>query len=129
MLRRSLSVVVIGVALFASACGSSNEPDAISEDLTPGGTVHPPGDTGTKVGSIGDAVEVAAGAPAEADDSVCVIDLQTLTTASDAYFATNGAEPTSQNDLLDAGLIMELSPRYEITAEGAIVPAPGSPCT
>jgi hypothetical protein len=82
-----------------------------------------------QVGSIGDAVEVAAGAPAQANDAACVADRQTLEAAAEMYFTLNGVEPASQNDLLDAGLIKEPSPRFEIAPDGLLVPAPGSPCT
>ncbi len=54
---------------------------------------------------------------------------QTLDHGAEMYFTLNGAEPTSQNDLLDAGLIKEPSPWFEITPDGVIVPAPGSPCS
>ncbi|HYN32597.1 MAG TPA: hypothetical protein VES40_08230 [Ilumatobacteraceae bacterium] len=113
MLRGSLSVVVIVVAVFASACASSSDP--VSE-------------TDEKVGSFGDAVEVAAGAPAGADDAACAADRQTLETATEMFYSLNGAEPTSQDDLVATGLIAELSPRFVITPEGVIEPAPGSPC-
>ncbi len=45
------------------------------------------------------------------------------------YLALNGSLPTSQDDLLDAQIITERSVRFEISANGDIVPAPGSPCT
>ncbi len=84
---------------------------------------------GDGVGSLGDAVEVMAGAPAQADAAACDVDRQTLGTAIDAYYVLHGADPASQNDLLTDQLIRELSPRFEITPDGVIVPAPGSPCT
>ena len=57
------------------------------------------------------------------------VDLQSLQGASELYLALNGTLPASQDDLIDAQLIQERSVRFEISAEGEIVPAPGSPCT
>ncbi len=80
-------------------------------------------------GGIGDAIEVVAEAPGQADDAACAIEVQTLTTASEAFYALNGGEPTSQDDLFEAGLIREPSPWFEIGPDGVIVPAPASPCS
>ena len=49
-------------------------------------------------------------------------------TLSELYLALNGSLPPNQDALVEAQILRELSPRFEITAEGAIVPAPGSPC-
>jgi hypothetical protein len=138
MTRRPVSVLVPGfvlvLALFAGACGSSssNADDSASPASVPAASAvvapissAPAG----QVGSIGDAVEVAAGAPAQANDAACVADRQTLEAAAEMYFTLNGAEPASQNDLLDAGLINEPSPRFDFAPDGVLVPAPGSPCT
>ena len=42
--------------------------------------------------------------------------------------ALNGSLPPTQDALVEAQILSERSTRFEITAEGAIVPAPGSPC-
>jgi hypothetical protein len=133
------SALILGLALLVAACGSSSN-DAGSNDA--GDSASPTNVPATsavvapsssapagQIGSIGDAVEVAAGAPAQANDAACVADRQTLEAAAEMYLTLNGVEPASQNDLLDAGLIKELSPRFEITPDGVLVPAPGSPCT
>ena len=58
-------------------------------------TLSAPGDG---VGSIGDAVEVAAGAPGDAADAACTVDRQTLELAVETYELLNGALPsTSRN--------------------------------
>ena len=134
MTRRHASLVVLGIALLVSACGSSprgtdesgpaSVPDATIGSQTP--TTSPPADQG---GGIGGAIKVIAEAPGQANDAACAIEVQTLTTASEAFYALNGAEPTSQNDLFEAGLIREPSPWFEITPDGVIVPAPESPCS
>jgi hypothetical protein len=138
MTRRPVSVLVpgfvLGLALLVGACGSSSNDAGDSPSPTIVAATSPVvGPTSSapagEVGSIGDAVEVAAGAPAQANGAACVTDRQTLETATEMYLTLNGAEPASQNDLLDAGLIKEPSPRFEITTEGVIVPAAGSPCT
>ena len=87
---------------------------------------HLPGDG---AGSIGDAVEVAAGALGDADVAACSVDHQTIQTAVEAYELLNGALPASQQELVDAQLIREPSVRFEISPEGAVVASPGSPCT
>ncbi len=128
------SAFILSLALLVAACGSSsNTADdsasptavAVTVPVVVPTTSAPTG----QVGSIGDAVEVAAGAPAQANDAACVADRQTLESAAEMYLTLNGVEPASQNDLLDAGLIKEPSPRFEITLDGVLVPAPGSPCT
>jgi len=129
MSRRSVAVLIVGLAAVASGCGSSESastpttgPPAVIASALPD-----PG-PGDGVGGIGDAVEVAADAPAQADDASCAVDRQTLETAAEVYLGLNGTLPQSQNALLEAQLIREPSPRFEITAEGMIVPAPGSTC-
>jgi hypothetical protein len=134
MTRRHASVVVLGIALLVSACGSSpggsddsglvSAPDATIGSQAP--ATSPPSNQG---GGIGGAIKVIAEAPGQANDAACAIEVQTLTTASEAFDALTGAEPTSQNDLFEAGLIREQSPWFEITADGVITPVPGSPCT
>ncbi len=68
-----------------------------------------------------------AGAPVSCGRA-CTIERQTLDTAVQAYELLNGAPPASQQDLLDAQMIRELSVRYEISADGVVMPAAGSPC-
>ncbi len=126
MFRRSVVVVVIGAATLLSACGSTSGDSAAGA-----GDANATVDTASadgKVGSIGDAIEVAAGAPAKAEAAACDIDRQTLESATEIYLALNGTLPQSQSALVDAKLVKELSPRFEITPEGVIVPAPGGPC-
>jgi hypothetical protein len=134
MLQRRLPALLLAAVVTFAACGSASDTDtdaasaSIDGDVVAVGAAPAPAPPGDGVGSLGDAVEVAAGAPGQATDAACPIDRQTIETALEAYEILNGALPTSQQDLLDAQLIRELSVRYEITAEGAIVPAPGSPC-
>ena len=126
--HRCVLVLAVALAGFGAACGS---PDSTSSDAAGSDAVGATVVTGppARVGSVGDAIEVAAGAPAKAQDAACTVDRQSLEAASELYLTLNGAVPTSQTDLVDAQLIKEASVRFEITAEGAIVPAPGSPCT
>ena len=139
MLQRRFAALVLAVAALA-ACGSSNDSGTGSGEATVDGAEVAVGDApapppatapaaGDGVGSLGDAVEVAAGAPGEASDTACTIDRQTLESAVETYELLNGALPTTQQDLLDAQMIRELSVRYEVTADGAVVPGTGSPCT
>jgi hypothetical protein len=130
MSSRRFAALVLALTAALAACGSSGDANGADASATLDsevavGAAPLPGDG---VGSIGDAVEVAAGAPGKADDAACTLDQQTLQSAVDTYELLNGALPTSQQELLDAQMIRELSVRFEVSAEGVIVPAPGSPC-
>ena len=134
VVRRPILVLAVALVGLGSACGSS---DTASSVQASSNTVAVPADTEmvavttdppAQVGSVGDAIEVAAGAPAKAEDAACNLDLQSLQDASEMYLALTGTLPTSQDDLIGAQLVQERSVRFEISAEGDIVPAPGSPC-
>ena len=136
MPQRRFAALVLATVATLAACGSSGDADTSSASATVDGAVVAVGDApapapapGDGVGSIGDAVEVAAGAPGDAEAAACTVDRQTLDTAVETYELLNGALPTSQQELLDAQMIREMSVRYEISPEGVVVPAPGSPCT
>ncbi len=132
MSQRRFAVLVLAAVATLGACGSSSDSDSdvasatVDGDLVAVGDAPLPGDGG---GSLRDAMEVAAGAPGDAADAACTIDRQTLQVAVEAYELLNGTLPTTQQELLDAQMIRELSVRFEITAEGAVVAAPGSPCS
>jgi hypothetical protein len=137
-LRRFAVIVSIAIATLAG-CGPSNDTDtsATSADVdgdvvgvgaAPAPTPAAPGD-GAEAGGLGGAVEAAAGALGDADVAACSIDHQTIQTAVEAYELLNGALPTSQQELVEAQLMRELSVRFEIGPDGAVVPAPGSPCS
>lgn len=126
---RPLLITLTTVAIIVSACGSTGD-DASSTSA--GGTAA--GATATtaapaQVGSIGDAVEVAAGAPSAAEGAACVADKTTLTSAVELYVLLEGTVAGSQQALVDAELIQELSPWFVVTPQGEVVPAPGSPCS
>jgi len=136
MPQSRFAALVLATVATLAACGSSGDADTSSASATVDGAVVAVGDApapapapGDGVGSIGDAVEVAAGAPGDAAAAACTVDRQTLDTAVETYELLNGALPTSQQELLDAQMIREMSVRYEISPEGVVVPAPGSPCT
>lgn len=138
MLTRRFAALLLATTIAAAACGSSGDSDTSSGtldgDVVAVGDAPLPGDDpapapGDGVGSIGDAVEVAAGAPGDAADAACTVDRQTLELAVETYELLNGALPSTQQELLDAQMIRELSVRFELDADGSVVPAPGSPCT
>jgi hypothetical protein len=124
---------MIAVASMLSACGSSSGDragdqaaatttgaDAAGADA-PAVTTDPP--TG-----LGGAVQVAVEGLAGADAAACDLDHRMLEDASALYLALNGSPPATQQALVDAQILTEPSARFEITADGAIVPAPGGPC-
>lgn len=135
--RRLIAILVVSTLAFA-ACGSSNESDTsagsatVDGDVVAVGSAPLPGDSddgGDGGGGIGGALEVAVGALDDADAAACTADRQALQAATETYEILNGTLPTSQQELLDAQMIREVSVRFEITAEGDIVAAPGSLCS
>jgi hypothetical protein len=141
--RRFAALVLVVVVAAVSACGSSGtdtRADArvdagtdpatatanVDGDVVAVGAAPAPGDG---VGSLGDAVEVAAGAPGQAVGAACSLDRQTLEMAIEAYELLTGSVATSQQELVDAQMIRELSPNFDVGADGALVPAPGSSCS
>jgi hypothetical protein len=130
MVQRRMMVVVVGLMALASACGSGGS-DSQAAPTTIGTVAAAPVTTAppAQVGSIGDAIQVAAGAPAMANDAACTLDRSMLESASEIYLTLNGSLPASQSALVDAGLIKQLSPRFDISPDGTIVPAAASPCT
>jgi hypothetical protein len=129
-MRRFAALVLVATATLA-ACGSSNDADSGSASAAIGNAEVAVGAAPLPAasGGIAEAVAVAAGAPGEAADAACTLDRQALEAAAETYELLNSAVPTSQQDLLDAQMIREPSIRFDISADGAVVPAPGSPCT
>jgi hypothetical protein len=74
------------------------------------------------------AMQVAASAPAAASSAGCDLDRSTLATAIELFVALNGEPPTSEQDLVDAQMIVEPTENYDIDADGEIVAPTGSPC-
>jgi hypothetical protein len=110
MRSHRLVAITFGVVAFVGACGpSSADPEATSSN------------------GIGDAIEVAAAAPAEATGEACAIERRTLATAVEAFWAMNGVPPTSQDELVGS-FLREASQGFEIGAEGAVEAIPGGPC-
>jgi hypothetical protein len=135
MVRRPAVVAVIALAAVMGGCGSSQGDDADLGDTTTAAvavgsppTAPPQTNPTADVGSIGDAVEVAAGAPGDAQVAACGLTRDTLEQAAEAYLVLNGALPMTQSDLLDAQLLREESPWFEVDASGTIVPVAGGPC-
>lgn len=114
MIRR-LSTVAAGLGLMLASVGCGGS----SSSTTP---------SGERVGSVGDAIEVAAGAPGQANAAACTLDRSTLESAVDLYATLNGAHPSSEDDLLTAQLIREPSTLHDIDPTGHVVAAPTSGC-
>lgn len=119
---RLLGPVLVTVVVAVSACGG-DEPAPTAVSGPDAATTVP-----VRVGSIGDAVEVVAGAPGDAGAVACTTTEQTLTMAAEAFLALEGAAPSDQQALVEAGLVREASPWFEIDVDGVIVPAAGGPC-
>jgi hypothetical protein len=104
MVRRCLLLVVVAAATLVSACGASS------------------------TDTVGGAVEVAVDGLAGADAAACDLERRVLADASELYLALNGSLPPTLDALVEAQFVSEPSALFEINADGAIVPAPGSPC-
>jgi len=131
MHQRHFIALLIAVTAAVAACGSSSDSDPGASSATVDGTVVAVGAAplpGDAVGNISDAVEVAAGAPAQANAAACDIERQTIGLAVDAFYATTGADPTSEQDLVDAGILQDVMVGWDLAADGSIVPAPGGAC-
>lgn len=139
MLTRRFAALLLATTIAVASCGSSSDSDTgtasatVDGDIVAVGAAPLPTDTGAPlagdgVGSLGDAVEVAAGAPGDASEAACTIDRQTLELAVETYELLNSTPPSTQQELLDAQMIQELSVRFDIAAGGTVVAAPGSPC-
>jgi len=138
---RRLVVLLVTVTSALAACGSSGDSDSVAGSATVDGAMVAvgaapvPGDAvgaapvpGDAVGSISDAVEVAAGAPAQANAAACDVDRQTIGTAVELFAATTGADPTSEQDLVDAGILQAVMAGWDLASDGSIVPAPDGAC-
>jgi hypothetical protein len=131
MPQRRFVAFLIAVAALA-ACGSSSDPAGGARSATVDGDAVAVGAAplpGGAAGSLGDAVAVAAAAPGKASDAACTLDRQMLESAVEAYALLNGQPPASQQELLDSQMIRDLSERFDVSAEGAVVPAPAGPCS
>ena len=86
------------------------------------------GSTDGESDGLREAMEVAASAPAAASSAGCDLDRATLATAIELFVALNGEPPTSEQDLVEAQMIVEPTDDYDIDLDGEIVTQPGSPC-
>jgi len=128
----SVAALAVVLAVLAAGCAGSDT----GAEATPGATVTagptssiaPPTEPHGDVGSLSDAAEVAAGALAGASSAACDVSRRVLETASEMYLMLNGAPPPNQLALVEEGLIERVSTLLEVTADGAVVPAPASPC-
>lgn len=131
MSKRSLAVVLVAATAALAACGSSGDSATDGESTTVDGASVAVGAAplpGGAAGSLGDVVEIVAAAPGDASGAACDVDRRALELAAETYELLIGSMPTNQQELLDAQIIRELSVRFEIGADGTVVPAPASPC-
>ena len=131
MRSATCTLAISCLVVAAAACGGSDGSGNGAPPAAPatGEVTDTPATTASSSGGVRGAIEVMAAAPGQADDAACAADRQTLTTAAEVFLVTHGSLPTSQQELVDAKVLTELSPRFEITSAGEIVPAPGSACT
>jgi hypothetical protein len=117
--------LLVAAAALAAFAGCSSAPDGSAP------TADRPATSATapaEIGDLGDAMEVAAGAPAEADAGACELERDVVESAIEMFAALTGAPPVSEDELVSEGMLVEPSTRFDLAADGTVVPAPGSPC-
>jgi hypothetical protein len=122
IVRRAVVGVASTVAVLAliSGCGSGDAgPSGVGTQDAPAAAASAPQG----------AIEILAGAPGAAAAAGCDATRDTLELAVVAYVALHGAAPTDQSDLIDAQVVREPTPWFDIAADGEIRPSPGSPCS
>lgn len=65
----------------------------------------------------------------EAESAACSADFATLVQAVELYFAVNGKQATSEDDLIEAGFLRSESSRFDVEADGIVVAEEDSGCT
>ena len=88
--------------------------------------------TATASKAVGGAADQAIGAadsiPA-ASAEACAVERRTLEVATEAYVLMEGTAPQSEAQLVTDQYLNAESMLFDVTADGTIVPAPGSGCT
>ena len=79
-------------------------------------------------GAAGQAIGAADSIPA-ASAEACAVERRTLEVAAEAYVLMEGTAPQSEAQLMTDQYLISESPFFDVTADGTIVPAPGSGCT
>ena len=108
------------IGIGASACASEQA------SLLP--TASAPANTAGATGPSAAPVSTVA-AFSGAYQAVCELDSKTLALAVESYLAQYGGTDVSETDLFTARFLRQESTMHDLTADGAIVPAPASPCT
>jgi len=115
-MRRQLSTTIVLVIAACALCGCSAAADV----------------TATASNAVGGAADQAIGAadsiPA-ASAEVCAVERRTLAAAVDVYFAQHGPAAITEAALVEDELLRTEVEFFDVTADGTIVPAPGSGCT
>ena len=119
--RTAILAMLIASPLFV-ACGSSGEGSGSAATVTRDSSG---GDSSG--GGIAGALIAGAGGIDDATSASCDIDRQVLETAVLAFQAVNGADPTSQDELVGQ-FVVEPVPAFEIAPDGAVQPLPDGPC-
>ncbi len=118
--------LVLPAVMLATLVGCASGSDDTAAELPAADVVATaPSDRG----GLGDAIEVAAGAPAAADAGACGLERDVMTSAIEMYAVLVGTPPASEDDLIAEGLVVEPSLRFDVAADGTLVAAPGSPCS
>ena len=114
--RTAIIAMLIASPLFV-ACGSSGD-DSDSATTVAGGSSG---------GGIAGALVAGAGGIDDASSASCDINRQVLENAVLAFQAVNGADPTTQDELVGQ-FVVEPVPAFEIAPDGTVQPLPDGPC-
>jgi hypothetical protein len=114
--RCTIAAATAALALALTGCfGDDSSDDGASRD------------TGVAVPTVDATVDEV---PIEqAESAACSADFATLVQAVELYFAVNGEQAASEDDLIEAGFLRSASKRFDVRADGIVVAEEGSGCT
>jgi len=128
---RQLAVVVLGVGAYEQREGGL--PESI-EQLDTAGLLSEPVDRWELIDGVerpvegSGCVDLVAANEAQLSDDECVVDRRTLEVTVELYRDRFGVVPASEQDLVDASILRNLSENFDVTADGRVVPSPDGAC-
>ena len=128
--RTAIIAMLIASPLFV-ACGSSGDDSgSAGASATPLVATDTPPTTvagDSSGGGVAGALIAGAGGIDDATSASCDINRQVLENAVLAFQAVNGADPTTQDELVGQ-FVVETVPAFEIAADATVQPLPDGPC-
>ena len=122
--RRTAIIAMLIASPLLVACGSSGDDSGSGAPATAPATAVAGDSSG---GGIAGALIAGAGGIDDAGSASCDINRQVLENAVLAFQAVNGADPTTQDELVGQ-FVVEPVPAFEIAPDATVQPVPGGPC-